>query len=228
MQLNFVSDEDLTNYTEQVVKRVTTAYQKAEIKLHSNILDPFSALFDTMRQDIKFEEWLNQEKTRQVQKTLQNAVGDFHQNILGSVEGWVNPGRGGGYDLINEKRKLVAEVKNKYNTMNSSSAEATYHKLEKYVDGELKGFTGYVAFIVPKRPEDYDTPWSPNAKTMKLRKDIRKIDGESFYKLVTGKADSLKKLYEALPSVIAKVLEKDDLPASERELFMALFKRAFK
>lgn len=42
------------------------------------------------------------ETTRQAQKTLQNHIGDFHQNILGSVDGWINLKVGSIIDLISE------------------------------------------------------------------------------------------------------------------------------
>lgn len=225
---DYISEQDLRKYTKEVLDKVQFAYQKVEIKLHSNILDPFSALFDSMRQGISFEDWLGLEKSRQVQKTLQNAVGDFHQNILGSVDGWENPGRGGGYDLINRDRKILAEIKNKHNTMNSSSAESTYRKLESYLKNDYKGYTSYVVFVVPKYPVDFNSTWSPNSKTMKLRKGIRKIDGESFYSLVTGDKNALKNLYNALPRIISEILGTNDLSATEALLFKELFQRAYK
>lgn len=226
--LPFIPNDELVLYTKQVLDKVRLAYDGADAKLHSNVVDPFSALFDAMRQDITLEDWLNQERSRQVQKSLQNAVGDFHQNILGSIPGWENPGRGGGYDLINRERKILAEVKNKFNTMNSSSAESTYMKLARYVDGDYKGYTGYVVFILPKNTGDYDKTWSPNQTTMPLRDDIRKADGESFYRLVTGYDDALEDLYDIMPHLIAKLLSKPNVTEADHATLKELFIRAYK
>lgn len=215
-------------YTQQVLDKVRIAYDGADAKLYSNVVDPFSATFDAMRQDITLEDWLNQERSRQVQKTLQNAVGDFHQNILGSVPGWENPGRGGGYDLINHERKILVEVKNKFNTMNSSSAESTYRKLARYVDGDYRGYNAYVVFIVPKNVGDYDKPWSPNQVTMPLRDDIRKADGESFYRTVTGYDDALEDLYDVMSHLIAKLLQREKVSDEDHAKLKQLFIRAYK
>lgn len=226
--LSFISDEDLKKYTVEVLDKTDQAYQQAEIMLHSNILDPISALFDTVRQNISVADWLKQEKSRQVQKTLQNAVGDFHQKILGSVIGWENPGRGGGYDLINKERKIIVELKNKHNTLNSGSAESTFRKMKKYISTTHKGYTAYVVFIVPKNPEDFDVPWIPGNKNLKTRKDIRKIDGESFYALVTGEKDALENLFTKLPDIICEILKNSPIDNHERTLFKELFHTAYK
>jgi hypothetical protein len=226
--LPYVSDELLHEYTKDVLDKVLSAYVDSEEKIHSNVVDPFSALFDAMRQGISFEDWLMQERSRQVQKTLQNAVGDFHQNILGSVKGWQNPGRGGGYDIINREKRILGEIKNKWNTLNSSSAESTYKKLARYIDNDFFGYTGYVVFIVPKQTEDYDVPWSPNQVIMPRRSDIRRIDGESFYKMVTGLDDALEMLFDVLPSVIEKELHAEPLSADERAVLKELFIRTYK
>lgn len=226
--LPYISDELLLKYTKDVLDRVLVAYTESEEQIHSNVIDPFSALFDAMRQGITMTDWLNQERSRQVQKTLQNAVGDFHQNILGSVEGWQNPGRGGGYDLISHDNKILVEIKNKHNTLNSSAAESTYRKLARYIDEDYKGYTAYAVFIVPKHVSDYDTPWSPNQIRMPLRDDIRKVDGESFYDLVTGHKDSLEQLFDILPEVIASELHLDSIDPHEKFVFKELFTKAYK
>lgn len=226
--LPYISDELLERYTKEVLDKVLAAYESSADLVHSNVIDPFSALFDSLRQGISMDDWLAQERSRQVQKTLQNAVGDFHQNVLGAVAGWENPGRGGGYDIISHECKILAEIKNKYNTMNSSSAESTYHKLARYIDGGYTGFTGYVVFIVPRSAEDYDTPWSPNQATMPLRNDIRKIDGESFYRLVTGVDDALEMLFDCLPDLVSALLSRAPLDESEKQTLKVLFTRAYK
>ncbi len=64
-----------------------------------------------------YEIWYKNETARQAQKTLQNHLGDFHQRILGSVKGWTDMHTGGVIDLISHDTKIIAEVKNKYNTV---------------------------------------------------------------------------------------------------------------
>lgn len=222
--LSFVSDDDLISHVKEVLTKVQTAEATAEQKLYNNIIDPFSALFDAMNQNITLEEWLGQEKTRQVQKTLQNALGDFHQKVLGSIAGWVDAGRGGSFDIKNDNLKIIAEVKNKHNTMNSSSSEATYQKLVNHLRYAEKGYVAYVVFIVPRSWRPLDTPWSPNLQISKLRDDIRQIDGASFYELASGERHALRSLYATLPQVIRDISGR---PTGHSEPFVKLFDQVY-
>ena len=52
------------------------------------MIDPFAAFFEMAGFGLDHEGWVRTELM--VQKTLQNQVGNFHQNILGSIEGWEN------------------------------------------------------------------------------------------------------------------------------------------
>jgi len=225
--LPFISDSLLVTFAKEVLDKATAAEVAAEDKLYSNVIDPFSALFEAMRHNLTLDEWLLQEKSRQIQKTLQNAVGDFHQNVLGSIAGWENAGRGGSYDIKNSEKKIIAEIKNKHNTMNSSSAEAVYNKLSNHIRYNEKGYTAYVVFIIPNRPEPMNSPWSPNRTTMTLRDDIRRIDGASFYALATNYPDALALLYTALPQVLGMAMHSTPDLIKNSNLFASLFTRAY-
>ena len=85
--LRFISNADLYEHTNTVIIRISKATKDAQANLYKNSIDPFSAIFDAMTKGITVEDWLLQESGRQVQKTMQNAIGDFDQNILGSVRG---------------------------------------------------------------------------------------------------------------------------------------------
>ena len=123
--LPFISDKDLIKYTKEVLDKTGIAEVEAENKLYSNVIDPFSALFDAMRHNMTLDEWLVQEKARQIQKTLENAVGYFHQKVLGSMAGWENAGLGGSYDVKNSDKKIIAEIK--INLPRPRSSEARYN-----------------------------------------------------------------------------------------------------
>jgi H+/gluconate symporter-like permease len=83
--LKFISDKDLIIAVGKVVSVIESAEHDAVTNLHKNVVDPFSALFHGVTHAITYTEWIEQEKARQSQKTMQNAIGDFHQNILGSI-----------------------------------------------------------------------------------------------------------------------------------------------
>lgn len=226
---NFVDDETLLTEIKNVLKQFEQEMEAVDI--HRNVIDPFSALFDMAKQGIDFEEWLEQEKSRQSQKTLQNLVGYFHQHILGAVGDWSDPGSGGSIDLINEKLKIIVEIKNKHNTLNSSSATQTYNKMVGHLDNSKKGYQGYVVLLIPKRPQRYRKHFAPNddGVPVQRRDDLMEIDGASLYEIVTGDKDALRKLYTCLPEAIEAALPglKFSIDEELRSEFKQLFVRAF-
>ncbi len=226
--LSFITDREFEKYVQKVIDAVDKKLKKVEKNLATNTLDPFSALFQSVILDLNLDEWMELEKNRQVQKTMQNAIGEFHQNLLGSFKDWENLGKGGSVDLENKERKIIVEIKNKHNTLNSASAATTYSKLANHLKYDKKGYTAYLVQIVPRKVEDYDVPWSPNLATEKLRDDIRRIDGESFYDLVSGETNTLERVYKYLPTVINRLRGSDGLSNEDVAQLNKLFAKAYK
>lgn len=224
----FVSDKDLTHSVSIVLDAAKRASAKTELDFEKNVLDPFAALFALTYNNISLEEWNMSEKERQAQKSIQNSIGEFHQSLLGCFKGWENTGRGGSVDLVNASKKIIAEVKNKHNTMNSSSSDNTYKKLADHLKYDKKGYTAYLVQVVPKTATDYNTMWSPNVKTLAMREDIRRIDGESFYDLASGEKDTLNRIFSVMPEIIAKVLGVNVLNDKIITEAQALFARVYK
>lgn len=227
--LSFITDEDLIKHTKELVNAAIKAADKVERNPYKNVIDPFSALIDAGRQGVSLDEWMEQEKSRQIQKSFQNAVGDFHQHILGSLPDWEDAGAGGSYDVINEKQKIIAEVKNKYNTMNANAERGVYDTMSRWLDYGKEGYTAYVVDIVPKSPKPYQFPFTPSERKVRrqTRENLIRIDGRSFYALATGQNDAIDKLYEALPKIISGILGVDDQILSGTEDFKLIFEKAY-
>jgi hypothetical protein len=225
----YVDDSILVAEVQSVIDSINSAVSNIDSSLYKNVIDPFSALFDASTQNITYSDWLDQEKRRQLQKTFQNTIGYFHENIIGHMDGW-NHLDSGGYDVENQSRRIIAEIKNKHNTMNSSSAEAVYTKMVEFLDGTKQGYTGYVVTIIPKRPRRTNTTYHPSVRGRRLpeRDDLRIVDGATFYQIATGDNDALIKLYRALPTAIKAALRKSDAEYKpELSRFEELFTRAF-
>ena len=86
--LPFIFNDDLYQHTERVIVIYRSVVQEADGKIYDNVIDPFLALFRSVLQDMNGKQWLELEKARQIQKTLENSIGEFHQNILTSMPGW--------------------------------------------------------------------------------------------------------------------------------------------
>ncbi len=68
----------------------------------------------------------NKEHIILYQLVYQSAIGRFHQGVLGGVHGFKN--HDAGYDIENKQRKIIAEIKNKYNTMNAPKTEVQVYQ----------------------------------------------------------------------------------------------------
>lgn len=229
--LKFISDKKLISAVGKVVKIIEIAEREVDNKLHKNVIDPFSALFHGVTHAITYKEWIRQEKARQSQKTMQNAIGDFHQEVLGSILGWSNLGVRGGLDIVNTEMKIIAEVKNKFNTTKGNHKVEVYDAIKsKLKIGEYLNFVGYFVEVIPQGKNIYNKPFvPPDNKTKKRRpsnNNIRVIDGKSFYMLATGRKHALQELFEAVSHVLVDEF-KYKLSKNEALQYFELFKIAF-
>lgn len=221
----FVDDDTLVKEVKAVINTISKAINNtAEKTIFKNAIDPFSAIFEAECIGLSLQDWLGNEKMRQNQKTLQNAIGNFHQNILGSIDGWESLPVGGKVDVRNFDRKIVAEIKNKYNTCNSKSAQGVFDELNEAIKGDYKGFTAYHVQIIPKNKKEYDKIWSHNKN---INEKIRLIDGKTFYKLASGYDNAIELLYKAVPIVISNIRQKNNI-FSDDKLFEILFEKTYK
>ncbi len=212
--LGFISDDEIVSLVKNVLDIGRTRMMKAEASFSKNVIDPFAALIESAAFGVNHETWVRSETIRQCQKTLQNHIGDLHQKILGRTPSWTDLGVGSVVDLVCHDRKLIAEVKNKHNTVTGGKLADQYYSMERLVTpkaSQYKGYTSYFVNIIPKKPVRFDTTFEPSDKDKGIKcpknEQIRIIDGASFYSLVTGEEDALADVYKALPDVIEYVFE---------------------
>lgn len=209
-KLNWISDKDLETAVVNLYNHAVKAKQKAQKDFGKNVIDAFGAMFEMAGFNMDYSDWEKSEEARQSQKTLQNAVGEFHQKILGSVTGWADLGKGKIMDLENQQKKIVAEVKNKFNTLSGGKLSDQYKVMYDAVMPKTsiyKDFTAYYVTIIAKKINKFDIPFTPSDKNsgtkLSSNKLIRHIDGVSFYELVTGDKDALADLFNIIPSIIS-------------------------
>lgn len=207
---------------------IKSAYDDNEAKFYSNVVDPFSAILQAGFLDVNFEQWKELEAARQIQKTYQNAVGTLHQEILATFDGWQDLGTGSVVDVVNNDKKIIAEVKNKFNTTKGNHKTQIYRDIEGLLASKYAGYTGYYVEVIPKRPEPYDKPFTPSDNTVGNRlianESIRIIDGHSFYRMASGEDDALEQVFKYMFEVI---LEKTGASITIED-FQPLFNKAYK
>ncbi|NQV93406.1 Eco47II family restriction endonuclease [Candidatus Kaiserbacteria bacterium] len=229
--LKFIPDKNLIAIVGKVVEVIIAAENNADEKLYKNVIDPFSALFHGITKSMSYKEWLTEEKTRQIQKTMQNAIGNFHQEIIGSVRDWEDLGAGGGLDVINKKKRIIAEMKNKFNTTKGNHRVEIYDAIEaKIKSKEYTGYTGYYVEVISQGRNVYDNLFTPPDNKIKKNrpenKKIRVIDGVSFYALTTGRPHALQELFQAIPEVLSDNY-KYKLNKKDLKQYFSLFEKAF-
>lgn len=144
---------------------------------------------------------------RQIDKSINNSIGTFHEQILGGIKGF-EIGNLSGFDIKAIDNTLFADIKNKHNTMNSSSSESLFQKLAKYADNYKKANCYWVQILAKG---SFVEKWAGeiNGKEYSHSR-VYKISGDQFYALLSGQEDALYQLYKALPFAIKDYLDSMD------------------
>jgi hypothetical protein len=144
-----------------------------------------------------------------------------------------NMGVGNVIDIVSTEKKIIAEIKNKYNTISGGKLADLYTSLDNLVmpkSSVYKDYTAYYVAIIPKNPERFDKVFTPSNKDKGNRcpanELIRETDGASFYSLITGKPNALEELFQHLPELIEKNFGKT-IKTDHIEKIMNYFKKAF-
>lgn len=188
------------------IKNLFTAYQRAKENtskqtLYRNKVDIFKLTFDASFNGISEEILIDNEISRQIDKSINNAIGTFHEEILGGIQGYKYE-RLSSHDIYALDNTLFAEIKNKHNTMNSSASEAVYQKLKQYAD-KYKAEQAKCYWVAILAKHSYCEPWVAIINGKEYRHSrVYKISGDQFYALLTGKENALYELYQALPEAI--------------------------
>ncbi|MBI5727295.1 MAG: Eco47II family restriction endonuclease, partial [Ignavibacteriales bacterium] len=198
--VDFVSDEHLLNSIANIHKSYFAAKTVVtKKKFYKNKVDTFKLTFDSMFNDMSEEDILKAEILRQIDKSINNSIGTFHEEILGGVEGFER-GKLSGFDIKSIDNTLFADIKNKHNTMNSSSAESLFQKLKGYADNYKNAKCYWVQILAKK---SFDEKWSAeiNGKEYSHSR-VYTISGDRFYALLTKPEEALFNLFKALPIAI--------------------------
>jgi hypothetical protein len=217
--LPWLDDEVLIQALKAVHSKYAESIKQVGLDdISRNVIDPFNALFESqLSQDFEIERWIREEAKRQIQKSVNMAIAGFHQTILGSIDGWEDLGNGHctGLDLAKIDGSIFAELKNKFNTMNSSSMVSVFEKLRKAADREKQPIC-YLVDLIRDIKTPYNKPWRFESKKTKYQHPrVRRISGESFYELVAGRRQALDELFAILPQVVEDWIPVGDLVHEE-------------
>jgi len=225
--VDFVSDEDFLECVEHVVNAYNSTNDfETPIELlenSKNTIDEFKTLFDVCVNIVGFDGWANFEILRQNDKTINNKIGEFHQKLLGKVDGWIDLETGDKteVDLKKDDNSIFIELKNKYNTLNSSSARSCRQNLEKVIN-QYPNAVAYWAYVIGKDYKSEDKVWIYKGRE---NERIRRISGDKLYELVTGDPKALEKVYDAIPRAVVDLLGDDYILLPYDQKVMEEFKQ---
>ena len=231
--VGFVSDEHLV----ECISNLHRSYIKAKSEInkkdfYKNKVDTIKLIFDKEFNNIEEEKLIETELIRQIDKSINNSIGTFHEQVLGGIKGY-EAGNLSGYDIKAVDDTLFADIKNKHNTMNSSSAEALFQKLARYADTYKKAKCYWVQILAKS---SFNELWKGDINGKEYSHSrVYKISGDQFYSLLSGEEDAFCQLYKALPIAIedymaaigeegkemeSSVLEeiKSEIPQSKRSI----------
>jgi hypothetical protein len=204
--LNFVSDEHLLKCIENLHKSYLKA--KANVskkKFYKNKIDTIKLTFDSNFNNLDEETLIKTEINRQIDKSINNSIGTFHEEILGGIDGF-EMGNLSGFDIKAKDNTLFSDIKNKHNTMNSSSAESLFQKLANYADSYKQAKCYWVQILAKN---SFNEKWfgEINGKEYSHSR-VYKISGDKFYELLSGEQNAFLNLYKVLPKAISDYLNK--------------------
>jgi hypothetical protein len=136
---------NIDDYLKNMEKYISTLFTNIELKNKNNIN------IDILDNDIIINKLKIAEK---LCKNIQMKYGELWQHVIGSYKHFINlkNGDNSGLDIKSIDKKIIIELKNSFNTDNSSSKKANYDKLSKYKENN-KEYTCIYGVINSKKSE---------------------------------------------------------------------------
>ena len=215
--LGFISDENIYNHVRDTVLRYSANIDLS--KFNKNIIDPIKLTFDAKVYGRTMEEVIASECMRQMDKSNNNHIGYFHQNIFRYAgNGWIVPTEG--FDVVNEERHIFVEMKNKHNTMNSAASQKTYMKMQNKIVRDSRATCMLVETIATR---SQNKTWVVTVdKEQFNNENIRRVSMDKFYEIVFEDSLAFVKLCKTLPDILDDVIANMDSGINKNTVFEEL------
>lgn len=215
--LGFISDENIFNHVKETVLRYSASINLKEF--NKNIVDPIKLTFDAKVYGKTMEEVVASECMRQMDKSNNNHIGYFHQNLFRFAgNGWSVPSEG--FDVVNEDMHIFVEMKNKHNTMNSAASQKTYMKMQNKIVRDSRATCMLVETIAT---QSQNKTWVVTVDKEKFcNENIRRVSMDKFYEIVFGDSQAFCKLCKALPLILNDVINEMGRETDKNTVFAEL------
>ena len=201
--VDFISDEHFLSCVANLYK----AYLKAKNNItkknfYNNKVDTIKLTFDAKFNDIDEETLIQAEILRQIDKSINNSIGTFHEQILGGIKGF-EVGNLSGFDIKAKDNTLFAIFK--FNEIPKNIENCIFEQLTKDACILKKAKFYLVDFTIDV---NYFEKWIIGNEEYKVsHKNVFKISANSFYDLLTNEANSYSMMQNKLEKAIGDFLK---------------------
>ncbi len=174
------------------------------LEFNANIIDPIKITLDSKIYGKDICDVVNEEVHRQIDKSNNNAIGYLHQDIFQYIDNCQVPKKG--FDVVFDdgKRRVFVELKNKHNTMNSSSASKTYERFREKIKEDENCVCALVEVIAVR---SQNIPWKMKIDgNTYLDERIRRISIDQFYELITNDKYAFYKLCQKIIELLGEIV----------------------
>ncbi|MFC0237083.1 Eco47II family restriction endonuclease [Fictibacillus phosphorivorans] len=226
--VDFISDQHFMKCVGDLFKAYeNTKNEYTEKQFYKNKIDPIKLTFDMKFNNLTEKEMIAAEIQRQADKNISNFIGHFHEELMGGITEFEHI-KNAGYDLRKVDNTIFAEIKNKQNTVNSSSKETTYQKLQRFAETNTDAKCYWVSLIAGN---SYCEQWNQKFEDRTYNHPrVYKVSGDRFYEIVTGDKHAFMKLCTAIPHAIDEYLEKytSTLKPNNTKVYSDIYSKATK
>lgn len=225
--IDYMSRDDFKQHVRNTIDHYGAKLRSYDLKkFNANIVDPIKMVFDRAVYGEGWKTIISNEIFRQRDKSNTNEIGYFHQRMFAYLPNCEVPENGqNGWDVVyrppsgyvldngNRVSRVFVELKNKHNTMNSSSSAKTYMRMQN----QLLDDDDCVCFLVEAIAKaSQNIVWTTMLDGQKVSHSrIRRVSMDRFYTIVTGQELAFYRMCMVLPEIVQEVI-------NERESRLAI------
>ena len=204
--VNFISDKHLLTCVENLHKSYLKAKNNISKKsFYTNKVDTIKLTFDAKFNGINEDDLIQSEILRQIDKSINNSIGTFHEQILGGIKGF-EVGNLSGFDINASDDTLFAILGNK--DLSKNISDSVFEKLANTARVFLKA---NFYFVLLDDYSDMNEKWIIGHNEYSVsQKRVFKISIKQFYATLTGQENAFQNLSDIIPKAIEEIFQWKD------------------
>ena len=187
-----LNQNDVDKAVESLLNDLGDELSAAKRKVRGKVIDPLNVLLDLKNHGEKLD-WEDRLAIDQLYRNRAMKLGYFHQKLLALHPDWEElPTTRGNPDLVNQKRKLIIELKARRNTVKASDLHRTYDNLLDWTNRGYEGYRAAFTYILPSKRVHLEKPihFTPSVARTRTRRAaddrVLELDGRLLWAITTS------------------------------------------